>query len=69
MPDNAPVILAVDGPPGAGKTSLLARIAPAYGDACTFFTECSAALKIPMRRAFSGIGDADVAGGLRGGGG
>ncbi|HUN31751.1 MAG TPA: FxSxx-COOH system tetratricopeptide repeat protein [Trebonia sp.] len=30
---------------------------------------CSAALKIPMRRAFSGIGDADVAGGLRGGGG
>jgi thymidylate kinase len=48
MPDNAPVILAVDGPPGAGKTSLLARIAPAYGDACTFFTEPNARLAGPL---------------------
>jgi len=48
MPDNAPVILAVDGPPGAGKTSLLARIAPAYGDACTFFTEPNARLAGPQ---------------------
>ena len=44
MPDDAPVILAVDGPPGAGKTSLLGRIAPAWGDACTFFTEPNARL-------------------------
>lgn len=44
MPDKAPVILAVDGPPGAGKTSLLARLAPAYGDACVFFTEPNARL-------------------------
>lgn len=48
MPDNALVILAVDGPPGAGKTSLLARIAPAYGDACTFFTEPNARLAGPL---------------------
>jgi thymidylate kinase len=44
MPDNPPVIIAVDGPPGAGKTSLLARLAPAYGDACTLFTEPNARL-------------------------
>jgi thymidylate kinase len=48
MPDNASVILAVDGPPGAGKTSLLARIAPAYGDDCTFFTEPNARLAGPQ---------------------
>jgi thymidylate kinase len=47
VPDNAPVILAVDGPPGAGKTSLLARIAPAYGDACTFLTEPNTRLAEP----------------------
>ncbi|MGH3124239.1 MAG: hypothetical protein ACRDOI_05650 [Trebonia sp.] len=44
MPESAPAILAVDGPPGAGKTSLLARLVPAYGDACVFFTEPNARL-------------------------
>lgn len=33
------VVVAFDGPPGAGKTSLLARLAPAIGDRCVFFTE------------------------------
>ena len=33
------MVVAFDGPPGAGKTSLLARLAPAIGDRCLFFTE------------------------------
>lgn len=44
MPDSAPLTLAIDGPPGSGKTSLLARLAPAHGDDCVFFTEPNARL-------------------------
>lgn len=33
------MVLAFDGPPGAGKTSLLTRLVPALGDRCVFFTE------------------------------
>lgn len=38
-PDQTAAVVAMDGPPGAGKTSLLTRIAPSIGDGCVFFTE------------------------------
>jgi thymidylate kinase len=44
MPDSAPAVLAIDGPPGSGKTSLLTRLALAHGDGCVFFTEPNARL-------------------------
>ncbi|MER7211515.1 hypothetical protein ABT340_31055 [Streptosporangium sp. NPDC000239] len=34
-----PLTLAFEGPPGAGKTSLLAALVPRLGDRCVFFSE------------------------------
>lgn len=38
-PSCPAVTLTFDGPPGAGKTSLLAALVPALGDRCVFFSE------------------------------
>ncbi|MFF0249942.1 AAA family ATPase [Streptosporangium sandarakinum] len=43
-PATPPAMLAVEGPPGAGKTSLLSAIVPTLGDSCVFFTEPNARL-------------------------
>ncbi|GGU37970.1 hypothetical protein [Streptomyces violascens] len=48
MPTDAPVLV-LDGPPGAGKTSLLARMVPVLGDACLWFTEPNARLSTGLR--------------------
>ncbi|MCD0451475.1 AAA family ATPase [Actinocorallia sp. API 0066] len=42
-----PVIAAFDGPPGAGKTSLIARLATAHGDAAVWFAEPNHLLATP----------------------
>ncbi|SNQ47599.1 Thymidylate kinase [Frankia canadensis] len=48
MPTDAPVLV-LDGPPGAGKTSLLARMVPVLGDECLWFTEPNARLSAGLR--------------------
>ncbi|TGN72251.1 hypothetical protein E5083_30420 [Streptomyces bauhiniae] len=48
MPTDAPVLV-LDGPPGAGKTSLLARMVPVLGDECLWFTEPNARLSTGLR--------------------
>ncbi|MGI5353602.1 AAA family ATPase [Streptomyces sp. CA-250714] len=48
MPAHAPVLV-LDGPPGAGKTSLLARMVPVLGDECLWFTEPNARLSTGLR--------------------
>ncbi|CUU61221.1 Thymidylate kinase [Parafrankia irregularis] len=48
MPPDAPVLV-LDGPPGAGKTSLLARMVPVLGDECLWFTEPNARLSTGLR--------------------
>lgn len=44
MPAVDVPVLAVDGPPGAGKTSVLAHLIPFYGSAGVWFTEPNARL-------------------------
>ncbi|MEU8627693.1 AAA family ATPase [Streptomyces sp. NPDC048669] len=48
MPTDAPVLV-LDGPPGAGKTSLLARMVPVLGDECLWFTEPNARLSTGLQ--------------------
>ncbi|MFE2693709.1 AAA family ATPase [Streptomyces mirabilis] len=48
MSHDAPVLV-LDGPPGAGKTSLLARMLPVLGDECLWFTEPNARLSTGLR--------------------
>ena len=45
---DAPVLV-LDGPPGAGKTSLLARMVPTLGDDVLWFTEPNARLSTGLR--------------------
>lgn len=49
MPGSDAPVLVLDGPPGAGKTSLLARMVPILGDDALWFTEPNARLSTGLR--------------------